>query len=97
VERLVGTVVAVAARPALWPVALRQTRRLARRDWWRHPPFLPVPDPAYLSFRLETQYGDAGTPVPLDVVTYLEWCRDQERLTRGHRGGWPGTPGTSVD
>jgi hypothetical protein len=53
---------------------------MVRRDWWRTAPFLPVPDPAYVAFRLETQYGAAGAPSAHDVVTYLAWCRDQERL-----------------
>ena len=74
---------AVAARPSLWPVAARQLRRLAADGWWRRPPFLPVPDPAYLAFRLETQYGDPDArPRPTDVVTYLRWCRVQDRLLR---------------
>ena len=67
---------AVAARPWLWPAALRQATRLAPSGWWRHRPFLPVPDPAYLAFRLQTMYGDPGhQPVAADVVAYLRWCR----------------------
>jgi hypothetical protein len=74
---------AVAARPSLWPVAARQARRLARAGWWRRPPFLPVPDPSYLAFRLETQYGAADArPEPADVVAYLRWCRAQDHLHR---------------
>jgi hypothetical protein len=71
---------AVVARPSLWPVAARQALRLARAGWWHHPPFLPVPDPAYLAFRLETEYGDPhARPDAGDVVTYLRWCRAQDR------------------
>jgi hypothetical protein len=66
----------VVARPALWRTALRQAQRLARPAWWRRPPFLPLPDPAYLQFRFETQYGTEARPDPRDLVTYLEWCRD---------------------
>ncbi|MFN8035893.1 MAG: hypothetical protein U0V73_08170 [Acidimicrobiia bacterium] len=72
-------VVAVLVRPRLWPTALVQAFRLARPAWWRRPPFLPLPDPAYLRFRLETQYGAAGRPRPGDVVAYLEWCRAMRR------------------
>ena len=36
---------------------------------------LVEPDPAYLRFRLETQYGSDHDPEPDDVVTYLHWCR----------------------
>lgn len=62
--------------------AARQARRLARPGWWRHAPHLPLPDPAYLRFRFETQYG-AGDPDPRDVVAYLEWCR---RMGNPHSG-----------
>ena len=69
------------------PVACGRPRcarpaRLARPRWWRRPPFLPLPDPDYLRFRLETQYGAAGRPEPDDLVAYLEWCRDMARTQR---------------
>jgi hypothetical protein len=67
---------AVARHPGLWWTALRQLWALAPNGWWRRRPWLPLPDPAYLRFRLVTQYGDAThTPEPGDVVTYLHWCR----------------------
>jgi hypothetical protein len=66
----------VLARPTLWAVALRQAGRLARPRWWARAPFLPLPDPDYLRFRFETQYGADGRPDPHDLVTYLEWCRE---------------------
>ena len=68
--------VAVLARPGLWAAAVGQVVRLARPGWWRRWPPLPAPDPAYLRFRLQTQYGDPERePEPADVVTYLHWCR----------------------
>lgn len=69
---------AVLPHPSLWPTGLRQARRLARPGWWRRRPFLPVPAPDYLRFRMETAYGGAGDQRPAadDVVTYLRWCRD---------------------
>jgi len=74
----------VVRRPDLWTTALRQLRRLAPPGWWRRPPHLPVPDPAYLRFRFVTAYGDDGAPArPDDVITYLEWCR-----------AWPAVTGT---
>ena len=77
------TVRALAARPALWGTALRQAGRLARPRWWSRPPFLPLPDPEYLAFRMETQYGARGhAPEPADLVAYLEWCRAQDRDIR---------------
>jgi hypothetical protein len=69
----------VVARPRLWSIALRQALRLARPRWWARPPFVPVPDAEYLRFRFETQYGPSGEPDPHDLVTYLEWCRDEAK------------------
>jgi hypothetical protein len=71
---------AVAARPALWGVAVGQVVRLARPGWWRRWPPVPAPDPAYLRFRLQTQYGDPDRePEPADVLAYLRWCREYRR------------------
>ena len=73
----------VLVRPWLWAVAARQALRLAVPGWWRRPPHLPLPDPAYVAFRLETMYG-RGTraPAPADVLTYLQWCRMHRRALR---------------
>ena len=67
--------VALLARPSLWPTAVAQAVRLAPSGWWRRRPHLPVPDPGYLRFRLETGYGPGGAPEPADVIAYLRWCR----------------------
>jgi hypothetical protein len=73
----------VLVRPSLWLVGLRQVFVLAPPRWWRRPPFLPLPDKAYLRFRLVTAYGDPDRgPEPADVVTYLHWCREYEALKR---------------
>ena len=72
---------AVVTRPRLWGVAVRQTFRLAAPGWWRRRPFLPLPDPDYLRFRLQTAYGDPDRgPSPEDVVAYLDWCRRFRRV-----------------
>jgi hypothetical protein len=52
---------------------------LARPGWWRRPPFLPLPDPDYVRFRLQTAYGSTGTPAGDDLVAYLSWCREFNR------------------
>lgn len=72
---------AVLRHPSLWWTGLRQALVLAGPGWWRHPPFLPWPDPDYLRFRMETAYGGAGDQEPDadDLVTYLRWCRDFPR------------------
>jgi hypothetical protein len=81
----VRAVVAVVVRPSLWGTAVRQVWRLARPGWWRQSPFLPVPDRAYMRFRLETQYGDpTHRAEPGDVVAYLDWCR-REHAAGGFR------------
>jgi len=71
-----GVVGAVVARPWLWPTAVAQLFRLARRGWWRRPPFLPLPGEAYMEFRLTTQYGGGEVrsgrrASAVDVVDYL--------------------------
>lgn len=74
-------VMAVLAHPTLWPTALRQAFVLAPTGWWRRAPYVPLPDPAYMSFRMVTAYGGDGSQVadPQDLLTYLRWCR-----------AWPG-------
>ena len=76
---------AVVRRPSLWGTAARQASRLARPGWWRRRPFLPLPDPGYLRFRMQTAYGEAGQqpPVASDLVAYLHWCREHPRATGG--------------
>jgi len=71
------TFVQVVRRPRLWLTAVRQLWRIRRSDWYRKLPFLPVPDTAYLNFRIYTAYGDEGgqQKIPIDVITYLEWCK----------------------
>ncbi|MBV8161808.1 MAG: hypothetical protein JO265_12860 [Acidimicrobiia bacterium] len=66
----------VAARPSLWVTAARQVLRLSAPGWFRRWPPVPAPDPGYVRFRLQTQYGDPERePDPEDVVAYLRWCR----------------------
>jgi hypothetical protein len=74
---------AVLLRPGLWGVAVVQLLRLAVPGWWRRWPPLPLPDPTYLRFRLQTQYGDPDRePEPTDLLTYLHWCRGYGKVAR---------------
>ncbi|MEX0767597.1 MAG: hypothetical protein WD029_03905 [Microthrixaceae bacterium] len=68
---------AVLGHPGLWGTAIRQMFRLAPAGWWKRAPFLPVPDSAYLHFRMVTAYGGDGSTQaePEDLITYLRWCR----------------------
>ena len=73
--------VAVLARPGLWATAIGQVVRLARPGWWHRWPPVPAPDPEYLRFRLQTQYGDPECePEPEDALAYLHWCREYPRV-----------------
>jgi hypothetical protein len=72
-------VLRIVRSPRLWWTAIRQFIRMIPSDWWRRRPFLPVPDAAYVRFRMETAYGHTGATTPDDVVRYLEWCRRNSR------------------
>jgi hypothetical protein len=74
-------VAALARRPDLWVEAVRAAFRLAGRNWWRRWPPLPTPDPAYLRWREQTAYGDAGASGGRaeDLVSFLEFCRAHRR------------------
>jgi hypothetical protein len=55
-------------------------RRTLRPRWWARAPFLPIPAPAYVGFRMQTHYGDAErAPDTRDVLRYLDWCREWDR------------------
>jgi hypothetical protein len=71
----------LARRPWLWPDAVAQALRLARRGWWHRWPPLPLPDSAWWRFRMETAYGGRGdqTPDPDDVATFVDWSRNMGR------------------
>ncbi len=48
-----------------------------RRGWWRRPPFLPLPDPAYLRWRMYTAYGhEDAVPPADDVIRFARWRRE---------------------
>lgn len=74
-------VVAVLRRPRLWSTAARATLAFAPPGWWRHRPFLPMPDDEVIRWRIATAYGSSDAAVdPADVVAYLEW---RQRSTKG--------------
>jgi hypothetical protein len=69
---------AVVFRPPLWGAALGATVALARRDWWRRAPFLPLPEEEFIRWRVATAYGsDEQKIAPNDLVSYLEWRKRQ--------------------
>ena len=62
--------------PVLVPRLLAAGWRFRRRDWYRHPPFLPIPPQAYVEWRLHTAYGTGqGAPSATELRRYLKWLR----------------------
>jgi hypothetical protein len=56
-------------------VALAWSMR--RRRWFREPPFLPLPPPEYLRWRMLTAYGDEDAVPPVDdVIRLARWRRE---------------------
>ncbi|MEO5511802.1 MAG: hypothetical protein ABIV28_05020, partial [Longimicrobiales bacterium] len=53
--------------------------RFRRRHWYRIPPFLPVPTPEYMEWRMYTAYGPDGEPTPIELERYLRWIRWMNR------------------
>lgn len=73
----------VIRRPVLLVEGLRTWHEMVPRLWWRHWPFLPVPDASWLAFRLETGFGSAGDgPQPEDIIEVLEWNTSLRRTLR---------------
>lgn len=70
-------------RPRLALDLLTAAWAFRRRGWWRVAPFLPLPDRAYLRWRMYTAYGDEEAVPPLrDVERFARWRREILRL--GH-------------
>jgi hypothetical protein len=60
---------------------LRTAWAFRRLGWWRKPPFVPVPDPEYLRWRMYTAYGDDdAVPPARDVIGFARWRRETMRL-----------------
>lgn len=66
-----------AASPRLALDLLRLAWSFRARDWWRRPPFLPLPPLEYLRWRMFTAYGDENAVPPIaDVVNFARWRRE---------------------
>ena len=64
-------------RPSLALDLLRVAWRFRSRDWYRRPPFLPLPDRDYMAWRMHTAYGDHhAVPSVADIERYARWTRD---------------------
>ena len=52
-----------------------------RRRWWAAAPFLPLPDPVYLRWRMYTAYASEDAVPPIDdVIRFARWRRETMRL-----------------
>jgi hypothetical protein len=72
------TILHVAARALVRPRLLANLVatgwRFRRRDWFRRPPFLPLPPHDYMRWRLHTAYGDEhGAPSAGELEAYVRW------------------------
>ncbi len=64
-------------RPRLALDLVRTAWAFRRREWYRRAPFLPIPDRAYLRWRMYTAYADeAAVPPAEDVVRFARWRRE---------------------
>jgi hypothetical protein len=71
---------ALAARALVNPRVALELLSLAwsmrARQWYRRPPFLPLPPPEYLRWRMYTAYGDERALPPVsDVLSFARWRR----------------------
>lgn len=63
--------------PRLGIDLLRTVWAFRRRRWWARAPYLPLPDRAYLRWRMYTAYADEGAVPPIeDVVRFARWRRE---------------------
>ena len=58
-------------------IVVRAGLRLRKKDWWRHAPFLPLPDAKYWEFRMSTVNGIDGELSPKGVVVAAKWSLQQ--------------------
>lgn len=78
VKRIVGRAL---RRPRLWPALLAAAWRFRARDWYRRPPFLPLPPASYLAWRMHTAYGENGAEPDIDALErYLRWTSGMGRM-----------------
>lgn len=73
-------------RPRLLLYLLATGWRFRRRDWFRRPPFLPIPPADYMRWRLHTAYGDErATPSAHELEAYVRWSARMRSRRTGTR------------
>lgn len=76
VRLLLALVVRALINPHLGMDLLRLVWSFRARDWYRKPPFLPLPPAQYIRWRMFTAYGDEeAVPPAEDVVRFARWRR----------------------
>ena len=66
-----------ALRPRRAVDLVRTAWAFRRRQWYRRAPFLPLPDPTYVRWRMYTAYADEhAVPPAEDVVRFARWRRE---------------------
>lgn len=64
--------------PGQLAVVARAGWQLRVRGWWRHAPFLPLPDRAYWNFRMMTATGSTNGQMSVDdIIHAAQWSRRQ--------------------
>ena len=67
--------------PRLAVDLLRTGWAFRRRGWPTRFPFLPLPDVAYLQWRMYTAYADEHAVPPVeDVIAFARWRRETMHL-----------------
>jgi hypothetical protein len=70
----------LARHPDKVPVVAVAAWRLRAQNWWRHAPFLPLPDRRYWAFRVVTANGSAGAAMSAAaIVDTATWSSRQRR------------------
>ena len=72
-----GLAARAVVRPRLAAALIRVAWRFRSRHWYRRFPFLPLPAPEYVRWRMHTAYGDSASVPPADdVIRYALWVAD---------------------
>lgn len=78
--RLVGRAV---VRPRLGLLMAGTAWRFRSKDWYRRPPFLPVPPVDYVAWRWHTAWGEEEQGAdPVALERYMRWARWMTRVNR---------------
>lgn len=67
-------------RPRLLLALISTGWRFRRRDWFRRPPFLPLPPADYMRWRMHTAFGDEPDALSAkDLEAYVLWSARMRR------------------